>query len=680
MLRKISLQRLAGIAMLFLLSLTTTFAVNSVKSPFFVVKPVEGDTRVSLPLIHTEADVNIVGVIADVKVRQMYVNSGSVAIEAMYVFPGSSKSAVYGMQMQIGDRITRAEIQEKQKAKATYEKAKSEGKSASLLQQHRPNVFQMNVANIIPGDTIIVELSYTELLTPENGIYEFVYPTVVGPRYASKSDLVNNTWVNNMYTQEQTYEAAAKTHTFDINVHVEAGLEIASISSTSHEVDIVKESSANAEIGLSGGKGYEGNRDYILKYQLAGEQINSGMLLFEGEEENFFLMMMQPPKRVAPEEIPPREYIFIVDVSGSMNGFPIEISKKLIKELITSLRPTDKFNVLLFAGSSEMMAEESIPATRDNLRRAIYTLEQKSGSGGTEILPALKRAMDSPKQEGYSRTIVIATDGLVTLEKEAFDLIRENLGEANVFPFGIGTSTNRFIIDGLAHAGQGESFLATTKKEAEEAAAWFKKYIESPVLTNIKTSFAGMEVYDVEPKSTPDVFAERPVIVFGKYKGKPSGKVTVKGISGKSPYQMNLNLSDYKPTAENEALKYLWARQRITILSDYTKLDRSVDQKTIAAITDLGIKYNLMTDYTSFVAVDHQVRDIPKRANNLAPNKGDESLLSDRTYAMNSSLESSINAFSSPSGSGGAVPEPSEWALIIMLFIFSFWLFRYKSR
>jgi len=674
MLRNTSFQKLGVFILLFVCSITTTFADNSVKSPFFIVKTADGETRASLPLIHTEADVNIVGVIADVKVRQVYVNSGSVAIEAMYVFPGSTKSAVYGMQMQIGDRITKAEIQEKQKAKATYEKAKAEGKSASLLQQHRPNVFQMNIANIIPGDTIIVELNYTETITPENGIYEFVYPTVVGPRYVSPSDLADNSWANNIYTSEQTYQAAAKTHTFDINVHVEAGLEMASIESTSHKVDIVRESLANAEIGLAGGKGYEGNRDYILRYQLAGEKINSGMLLFEGEEENFFMMMMQPPKRVSPDEIPPREYIFIVDVSGSMNGFPIEISKKLMKNLISSLRPVDKFNVLLFAGSSEVMAEESIPASRDNLRRAIYTLEKQSGSGGTEVLPALKRALDLPKQKGYSRTVIIATDGLVSLEKEAFQLIRENLGEANFFPFGIGKSTNRFIIDGLAHAGEGESFLATSKKEAEEAAVWFKKYIESPVLTNIETSFAGLDVYDVEPKSTPDIFAERPVIVFGKYKGKPSGTVSVKGISGTSPYEMSLDMSQFKPTEDNEALRYLWARQRIKILSDYNKLERTTDSKTIKEITDLGLAYNLMTDYTSFVAVDHKVRDIPKRANNLPPVKEDDSALSGPTYAVNSSPNSSISS-SGPSA-GGAVPEPHEWALIILLFVFSFWLFR----
>ncbi len=668
MLRITFFPKVISITVFLLFFLTYTFAAVSVKSPFFIVKTDDNNSTAQLPLIHTEANVTIAGVIADVKVRQVYVNSGSVPIEAIYVFPGTSKSAVYGMQMQIGDRLTVAEIQEKQQAQATYNKAKSEGKSASLLQQHRPNVFQMNVANIIPGDTIIVELSYTELLTPENGIYQFVYPTVVGPRYDSPEAIANNEWANNIYTNEKSYKGAAQTHTFDINVHLEAGLEIAAIKSTSHDVDIAKENSTSAEIGLVGGKGYEGNRDYILKYQLAGEQINSGMLLYEGEEENFFLMMMQPPKRVAPEDIPPREYIFIVDISGSMDGFPIEISKELLENLISGLRPTDIFNVLLFAGSSDIMSSKSLPATSDNLTKAINTINRQKGSGSTELLPALQRAMDLPKSDGFSRTIVIATDGLVTIDKEAFELIRENLGEANVFPFGIGKSTNRFIIDGIAHAGQGEALLATSEKEAKEAATWFKKYIESPVLTNIETSFEGMKIYDVEPKSTPDIFAERPVLVFGKYKGKPSGKIKVKGISGKSPYEMTLNLSDYKASNDNEALRYLWARQRIAILGDYNNIARKNDSEVIKEITDLGLEYNLMTEYTSFVAVDHRVRDIPRRADN----KKNTGSLSNEAIAS--------NEISSFSHGGGAVPEPSEWALIIMLFVFTFWLFRSKSQ
>jgi Ca-activated chloride channel family protein len=209
-------------------------------------------------------------------------------------------------------------------------------------------------------------------------------------------------------------------------------------------------------------------------------------LLHRGDKENFFLMMLQPPKRIITKEIPYREYIFIVDVSGSMNGFPLDISKELLRNLIGNLQEVDRFNVLLFASGSSLMSEKSLPATEQNIKKAIRLIERERGGGGTELLPALKRALALPRGEGYSRSVVIVTDGYVHVEKEAFDLIRNNLGKANMFPFGIGSSVNRFLIEGMARAGMGESFVITRPDDAKKTATKFRKYIASPVLTQIK--------------------------------------------------------------------------------------------------------------------------------------------------------------------------------------------------
>ena len=186
--------------------------------------------------------------------------------------------------------------------------------------------------------------------------------------------------------------------------------------------------------------------------------MQTGLLLYEGKNEKFFLVMVQPPARVRPEQIPPREYIFVMDVSGSMNEFPLELSKSLIRDLIGPLRPVDRFNVVLFAGGSPVLSERSLPATVENTRQGVHLIEQQQGGGGTELLPALRRAFSLPKTEGASRTIIIATDGYVSVEEAAFDLIRENLGDANVFPFGIGTSVNRLLIEGMARVGMGGTF------------------------------------------------------------------------------------------------------------------------------------------------------------------------------------------------------------------------------
>ena len=328
----------------------------------------------------------------------------------------------------------------------------------------------------------------------------------------------------------------------------------------------------------------------------------------QGEKENFFVLMMQPPKRVTNANIPGREYIFIVDVSGSMHGFPLEISKKLLSNLIGNLRATDKFNVLLFSGGSSLMAEESLPATPDNIQKAIYVIERQQGGGGTELLPALKRALSLKKEDGFARSIVIATDGYVTVEEEVFDLIRNNLGNANMFAFGIGTSVNRHIIEGMAHVGMGEPFIIAKTDAAQAQAERFRKMIQSPVLTQVKVSFNGFNAYDVEPVSIPDVLAERPVLVFGKWRGNPQGSIKLSGITGDGKYSETIKVENYKPSKDNTALKYLWARHRITILSDYNKLRN--DDKRVKEVTELGLDYNLLTAYTSFVAVDNEVRNV----------------------------------------------------------------------
>ena len=573
-------------------------------SPYFLVKSRDPEVD-RLPLKSTWAEVNISGVIADVKVIQVYKNEGNKPLEAIYVFPASTRAAVYGMKMTIGERTITAKIREREQARREYEQAKQAGKSASLLEQHRTNVFQMNVANILPGDVIKVELKYTELLVPADSVYEFVYPTVVGPRYVNEpadDSGPSDAWTANPYL----HQGESPTYTFNISVDIAAGLPIQDITSPSHKIGIDYKGPAFAKANLEQSEEHGGNRDFILKYRLAGGKIETGLLLFEGKKENFFLLMLQPPKKVVESQIPPREYIFIVDVSGSMHGFPLNISKKLLKDLIGNLRPTDSFNVLLFAGGSHLMSERSLPATPDNIMRAINTIERQRGGGGTRLLPALKRALSLPKTEGCSRSVVIATDGYVSVEEEAFDLIRNNLGQANMFTFGIGSSVNRHLIEGMARVGMGEPFVITKPEEAPKQAHRFRKLIESPVLTGIKVDFGRFEVYDVEPPSIPDVLADRPVIVFGKWRGRSQGDISLKGFTGEHPFLKKVDVSKIKPLKTNSALRYLWARHRISLLSDYNRL-KPQDER-IKTVTNLGLSYNLLTAYTSFVAVDTQVR------------------------------------------------------------------------
>ena len=676
------------------------------ESPYFFVQGAQPGVD-ALPLKSTDVQVNISGVIADVVVTQRYKNEGAVPIEAKYLFPGSTRAAVNGMNVRVGDRLITAQIREKRQAQVEYNAAKAEGKTAALLEQHRPNVFQMNVANILPGDDVQVELHYNELLVPTDGQYQFVYPTVVGPRYASSHEPPRSpaspgalppegaaatlgrpgdggaaptettsgqplAHAQGFPAQPVLREGSASTSAFNLKVQLASPVGIQEIRSPSHAIDTQMDAGSAAQrasVRLAGnssrGVSASNNRDFILDYRLAGSAIQSGVLLHKGDKENFFLAMVQPPKAVPVAAIAPRDYIFVVDISGSMHGFPLETAKALMRQLLGHLRASDTFNVLLFSGSNRFLSPHSVPATAANVNAAIRTIDEMGGGGSTELLLALRRVYAEPKNPDVARTVVVVTDGYVTVESEAFALVRKHLNQANVFAFGIGGSVNRQLMEGLARAGMGEPFVITRPDEAKAQAERFRRLIESPVMTSVKARFEGLDVYDVEPQALPDVLADRPVVVFGKWREPASGSAAAPRliVEGRAPqggaqgnFSQTVPIDTQAHTSGNAALRSLWARHRIAALSDEESLTGGDAQR--AAITQLGLDYSLLTPYTSFIAVDKVVRHpggqnatanqpspLPEGVGNLAVG-GDASALG---------------------AAVGSTPEPQTWAAMLVV-------------
>lgn len=627
-------------------------------SPYFLVEG--GDSTVErFPLKKTDVKVHINGVIADVYVTQTYANEGTHPINARYVFPASTRASVHGMKMQIGEQVVIAKIKERQEAKREFVKAKTAGKSASLLEQQRPNVFTMNVANIMPNDLVHIELHYTELLVPTEGTYQFVYPTVVGPRYSSQPEATapeTDQWIKSPYLPE----GKTPPTTFNISVTLSTGVPLQELVSPSHKVDASWENESIATVSLADPGEFGGNRDFILNYRLTGKEIQTGLMLYKGETENFFLLMVQPPERVNPTDIPPREYIFILDVSGSMHGFPLDTAKVLIRDLIGHLRQTDLFNVILFAGSSHIMAPSSLPATQGNISQAIRLIDAQRGGGGTELAAAFQRALSLPRNENFSRTVITITDGYIGAERNVFELVEKNLSRSNFFTFGIGSSVNRYLIEGIAKAGLGEPFVVTKPAEAPAAAERFRKYVESPTLTNIHVQYKGFETYDIEPPSLPDLFAQRPLIVFGKWRGKAKGEIELSGIGGKGDYVRTFQVEKTKPRELNSAIRYLWARSRIARLSDF-----NVDNKnpeTQKEVTSLGLTYSLLTPYTSFIAVLETIRN--KEA---------------RSTDVDQPLPLPLHVSNLAVGSYGKGPEP-EMVLLLTIALMVLWLVALRER
>ncbi|OGC43743.1 hypothetical protein A2Y85_03520 [candidate division WOR-3 bacterium RBG_13_43_14] len=461
----------------------------------------------------------------------------------------------------------------------------------------------MKVANIMPGDVIEVTVKYTEILVPEDGTYEYVFPTVVGPRYTGESKPSDIKGKDNWLVNPYLHQGEEAPYEFGISVNLNAGLSLGEVWVPSHKVKIDKKGGDRAVITLKPEEKNGGNRDYILRYKLSGNKINTGLLLYPGDKEKFFVLMLEPPENVNIDMVPPREYVFIVDVSGSMHGFPLDVSKVVIKKIVNSLRGKDYFNILFFAGGSEVLSAYPLQATEANKKKAIEMMMSQSGGGGTEILDAFQRALALEKKEGLSRIIVTATDGYVSVEKEVFDLIVNNSNEANFFAFGIGSGVNRYLIEGIARVGMGEPFIAVDEKEASNVADKFVEYIKHPLLTDIKVSFEGFDVYEVEPVSMPDLFARRPLMLYGKYK-KASGNIKVTGKTVKGKYVKNIPVMKSQEDKQNTALTYIWAREKIARLADYGRVGVDVKKE----VTELGLKYHLMTDFTSFVAVDRVIR------------------------------------------------------------------------
>ncbi len=572
-------------------------------APYFHVAGEEGGER--LPLEETTADVQVAGVIARVRLRQVFKNDGSTPIEAIYVFPASTRAAIHGLTLRIDERTIEGRIQKREEAKATYEAAKSEGKRTALLEQQRPNVFTTRVANVMPKDRIVVELEYSELLVPEEGIYELVIPGVVGPRYGGGGDPAKDQWIASPYTTEGTLPSWR----YDVRATLQTALPLRDLSSPSHPVTVTWRSKASAEVTLADERP-AGNKDYILRWRLADEQVQTGVLAWRGgaaetaNEDGYFAVLLEGPSAPKPEQVAPREYIFVVDISGSMHGFPLEVSKTLMRELLGRLRATDHFNVVVFAGASATFSSKSVPATPANVERGIAFIDKAHAGGGTELLAALRTAYALPRVGGHtSRTVVLATDGYVAVEAQAFKFVRERLGDANLFAFGIGTGVNRALIEGLARAGSGEPWVLTSAETAPKLAERFRRAIEEPVLTDITIRFRGFDARDVAPVKLPDLMARRPLVVQGRFTGPLKGEIEVSGRTGDGR-----RWSRTLPVQEEgggEALRLLWARKWVELLEDQHHLTNADEVKD--AITDLGLSHRLVTPFTSFVAVDSEV-------------------------------------------------------------------------
>ncbi len=614
------------------------YAVNDEPvSPYFEIHGAQSADV--FPLKETHAAVTIAGAIAEVTLTQTYTNDGETPIDATYLFPASTGAAVNGMTMTIGERVLTAKIREKEEAKREFEKAKAENKSASLLSQQRPNLFQMEVARVMPGDVVKLSLRYSELIKPVDGTYEFVLPTAIGPRFSGERK--TESFTGNPHLKE----GGETPSQFSVDLKIATPLPLRSLTCTQHDTKITYTDKSSATLKLAP---TTPDRDFIVRYRLADEKIASGLLLHKGDDEKFFLLQVEPPVTVGERDIPERDYVFLIDVSGSMHGFPLNLAKLLFRDLIGSLRSTDTFNVVLFSGGSEVLSSTPLAANPENIAKAIALLSSQGGGGGTELIEGLKTAIALPTEKDISRSLILITDGYISAEPEAFELIRSGANGTNIFPLGVGSSVNRHLIEGLAHIAGNESFVVTNSSETQDAVKRFRDAVSSPVLTGITVKCEGFDSSDLQPAQLPDLFANRPLTLIGKWLGEPKGSIELSGITGEGKtYTQTFDVSKAAANSNNPTLRTLWAREKVRCLADYAELTGK--QSIIDEVTEIGLSYELLTPYTSFVAIDDKPRD-------------DNSPAVPVTQAL--PLPQGVS-----SCAGGSVPEPNTFLMIALVLI-----------
>lgn len=587
--------RKINILLVILLACAAAFAQEITQGSLYAAGK-NGTQLGACPLNNTKVQTDISGFMARIKVVQEFENTFSEPIEAVYTFPLSQNSAVDNMTMRIGERVIRARIMKREEARKIYETAKSEGKTASLLDQERPNIFTQAVANIMPGEKVVIEISYVETLKYEDGSYEFVFPMTVGPRYIPGS--VKDA------AKISPLAAVRAGHDISIEVNVNAGVPVEAIRSSSHPVDQINFNPNSSKITLKSEKTIP-NKDFILRYDVTGKRIEDAILTHRDARGGFFTLMLQPPDKIATEDRSPKEIVFVLDTSGSMSGFPIEKAKEAMKLSLDGLYPEDTFNLITFAGDTEILFEQPVPATQANLEKAHAFLDSRQGGGGTEMMTAIKAAFEPSDSQSHLRIVCFMTDAYVGNENEIIAEIQKH-PKARVFSFGIGSSVNRFLLDKMAEAGNGEVEYVALTDDGSKAAKKFYERVRTPLLTDISIDWNGMPVADVYPNKLSDLFSAKPVILHGRFTKAASGKIKLKGKIAGQQYVREIVVNLPEAEAANDVLATLWARRRIDELS--SEALKGVNTEALNnQIAGIGIEFRLLTQFTSFVAIEEKV-------------------------------------------------------------------------
>lgn len=566
-----------------------------------------------VPILHTEVDMRISGMIVRARIKQSFRNPGQEWVEGIYVFPLPEQAAVDHMRMHIGRRIIEGVIKEKQEAKRIYEQARREGKKAVLTEQERPNMFTNSVANISPGETIVVEIEYQQTLRYDQGKFGLRFPMAITPRYIPGKPVTENISVAGTGWAKDTnqvpaasritppvYQGKGKINPVSLRIELDVGYPLLEVKSLYHSMNQRKHGVGQVTLTLAEGD-VPADRDFELVWTPeVGHAPKAALFSEKVAGELYHLLMVLPPEQGVEGGQPmAREVIYVIDTSGSMSGTSIKQAKRSLLLALSRLRPRDRFNVIQFNSSTDLLFSQARDASQGNLRRARRYVSGLDADGGTEMASALKAALDGQSESQYVRQVIFLTDGSVGNESALFDLIKQQLGQSRLFTVGIGSAPNSYFMRKAAQYGRGTfTYIGDVSEVNEKMATLFAK-LDSPVMTDLDVQFSNGVQVEAWPERVPDLYHGEPIILAVK-SSSAADKVTIKGMRALAPWQASLNM---KQGRSGEGMGVFWARSKIVALMD--SVHEGADKTKVREdVINVALTHHLVSRYTSLVAVD----------------------------------------------------------------------------
>ena len=560
----------------------------------------------------TDMDVTVSGSVARVRVTQAFRNTSDRWMEATYLYPLPDDGAVDSLKMVVGQRVIVGHIERRERARQMYEAAKSKGQKAGLVEQQRANMFTNRVANVGPGETVVIAIEYQAPVKQEAGAYSLRLPLVVAPRYVPP---------HSVGTAKGADDAAAVTsgplldpkagqslNPVSITVHLDPGFAPANVLSRYHKVSVSGHGDQRT-IRLADGQ-VPSDRDFVLDWRSASADPTVGLFRTQVAGQNYVMATITPPADSAKLVVPPREMVFVIDNSGSMGGASMNEAKASLVHALKTLRPQDSFNVIRFDDTMTQLFDHSVPASADRVASATRFAEGLEASGGTEMLPALKAALADSNASGSASTvrqIIFLTDGEISNEQEMLETIGKSIGRSRIFLVGIGSAPNNFLMSRMATMGRGTYTNIGSAAEVSARMTSLLDVLRRPAVQDLTVTVNGTKL-DLTPRTLPDLYVGQPLTLLGR-SDTNTGTLTVSGKIGTRQWTRTLDLSKALPSP---AVDKLWARQRIEdVEAEKTlgKIEREVAEETIAR---LGIDHSIVTSQTSLVAID----DTPSRPDN----------------------------------------------------------------